>query len=73
MHGAESRRMLPGQAFVGPQNRNMQAFNVADGSSNVLVVTMGAEGQPVTLEAQLGRLSSAHEEERSGTMRVLRL
>lgn len=50
--GAESQRMLPGQAFVEPQNRNMQAFNVADGPSKVLVVTMGAEGQPVTLDPQ---------------------
>jgi quercetin dioxygenase-like cupin family protein len=50
--GADPIRMNPGQAFVEPQNRNMQAFNVADGPSKVLVVTMGAEGQPVTLEPQ---------------------
>jgi quercetin dioxygenase-like cupin family protein len=48
--GAEPIRMLPGQAFVEPQNRNMQAFNVADGPSKVLVVTMAAEGQPPTLD-----------------------
>jgi quercetin dioxygenase-like cupin family protein len=50
--GADPHRMLPGQAFVEPQNRNMQAFNVADGPSKVLVITMAAEGEPVTLDPQ---------------------
>ncbi len=50
--GADPYRMLPGQAYVEPQNRNMQAFNVADGPSKVLVVTMAAEGQPPTLDPQ---------------------
>ncbi len=50
--GAEPIRMKKGEAFVEPQNRNMQAFNVAGGPSKVLVVTMGAEGQPVTIDPQ---------------------
>jgi len=50
--GAEPIRMLPGQAFVEPQDRNMQAFNVADGPSRVFVVTLGAEGKPATLAPQ---------------------
>jgi quercetin dioxygenase-like cupin family protein len=50
--GADPHRMLPGQAFVEPQDRNMQAFNVADGPSKVLVITMGAEGQPITVDPQ---------------------
>ena len=50
--GADPIRMKQGEAFVEPQNRNMQAFNVGDGPSKVLVVTMGAEGQPVTVNPQ---------------------
>ncbi len=50
--GADPIRMIPGQAFVEPQNRNMQAFNVANGPSKVLVITMGAEGQPTAADPQ---------------------
>jgi quercetin dioxygenase-like cupin family protein len=50
--GADPIRMMPGQAFVEPQNRNMQAFNVANAPTKVLVVTMGAEGQPPTVDPQ---------------------
>lgn len=50
--GADPIRMKQGEGFVEPQNRNMQAFNVGDRPSKVLVVTMGAEGQPVTIDPQ---------------------
>jgi len=50
--GADPIHMIPGQAFVEPQNRNMQAFNVANGPTKVLVVTMGAEGQPTAVDPQ---------------------
>jgi quercetin dioxygenase-like cupin family protein len=50
--GADPIRMKRGQAFVEPQNRNMQAFNVADGPTKVLVVTIGAEGQPTAADPQ---------------------
>jgi quercetin dioxygenase-like cupin family protein len=50
--GAEPIRMMPGKAFVEPQNRNMQAFNVANGPTKLLVVTMGAEGQPTGIDPQ---------------------
>jgi quercetin dioxygenase-like cupin family protein len=50
--GADPIRMMPGQAFVEPQNRNMQAFNVASGRTKLLVVTMGAEGQPPAVDPQ---------------------
>ena len=50
--GADPIRMMPGQAFVEPQNRNMQAFNVADGPAKLLVVTMGAEGQPTAVDPE---------------------
>jgi hypothetical protein len=42
--------MMPGQVFVEPQNRNMQAFNVTDGPAKLLVVIMGAEGQPTAVD-----------------------
>jgi quercetin dioxygenase-like cupin family protein len=50
--GADPHRMKQGEASVEPQNRNMQAFNVANGPTKVLVVTMGAEGQPITVDPQ---------------------
>ena len=50
VEGAEPIQMKPGQAFVEPQNRPMQAFNTGDAPAKLLVVTMAAEGQP-TAEA----------------------
>jgi quercetin dioxygenase-like cupin family protein len=44
--GQEPMRFTSGQAFVEPQGTAMQAFNVADGPTQLLVVSMGAEGQP---------------------------
>lgn len=43
VEGQEPMRFTPGQALIEPQNPNMQAFNVADGYSRVLVVYLGAE------------------------------
>lgn len=52
IEGQEPIRFTPGQAFVEPQDTSMQAFNVADGPTQVLVVYSGSEeGQnmvPVT-------------------------
>jgi quercetin dioxygenase-like cupin family protein len=54
IEGQEPMRYTSGQAFVEPQNTamHMQAFNVADGPTRLLVVYSGAEdGQnmvPVT-------------------------
>ena len=52
IEGQEPMRFTPGQAFVEPQDTTMQAFNVADGPTRLLVVYSGAEdGQnmvPVT-------------------------
>ena len=54
IEGQEPMRYTPGQAFMEPQNTSMhmQAFNVADGPTELLVVYSGAEdGQnmvPVT-------------------------
>ena len=42
--GQEPMRFTPGQAFVEPQDTDMQAFNVAAGSIKLLVVYSGAEG-----------------------------
>ena len=42
--GQEPMRFTVGQAFVEPQNINMQAFNVADGPTKLLVVYSGTEG-----------------------------
>jgi quercetin dioxygenase-like cupin family protein len=44
--GAEPLRMAAGQVFIEPQDIPMQAFNVADGPTRMLVVSIGAEGQP---------------------------
>lgn len=46
VEGAEPIMMKPGQAFVEPQNRPMQAFNTTEAATKILVVTMAAEGQP---------------------------
>ena len=52
VEGQEPMRFTPGQAFVEPQDTSMQAFNVADGPTKLLVVYSGSEdGQnmvPVT-------------------------
>ena len=43
VEGQEPMRFTPGQAFMEPQDTNMQAFNVADGITKLLVVYSGAE------------------------------
>ena len=42
----EPYRIAQGQAIIEPQNRTVQAFNVADGPTKILVVAMAAQGQP---------------------------
>jgi quercetin dioxygenase-like cupin family protein len=42
--GKEPMRYTPGQAFVEPQDTDMQAFNVAAGPTKLLVIYSGAEG-----------------------------
>jgi quercetin dioxygenase-like cupin family protein len=42
--GQEPKRFMSGQAFVEPQDTDMQAFNVAAGPTKLLVVYSGAEG-----------------------------
>ncbi len=44
--GKEPMRYKSGQAFVEAQDIDMQAFNVADGPTKLLVVYSGAEGGP---------------------------
>ena len=44
--GQEPMRFTAGQAFIEPQGTAMQAFNMADGPTQLLVVSIGAEGQP---------------------------
>ena len=44
--GAEPMRMATGQVFIEPQDVPMQAFNVAEGPTRMMVVSIGAEGQP---------------------------
>ena len=48
----EPKPMGQGQAFIEPQNRNMQIFNVGDGPGRLLVVAMGAQGQPISAAAE---------------------
>jgi quercetin dioxygenase-like cupin family protein len=50
--GGEPMPMGLGQAFIEPQNRNMQIFNVGDGPGRLLVVAMGEAGQPISGPAQ---------------------
>jgi quercetin dioxygenase-like cupin family protein len=50
--GGEPMPMGEGQAFIEPQNRNMQIFNVADGPGRLLVVAMAAQGQPFSAAAE---------------------
>ncbi len=45
VEGQEPMRFTPGQAFMEPQDTTMQAFNVAEGPTRVLVVYSGAEDQ----------------------------
>ena len=44
VEGQEPMRFTPGQAFMEPQDTTMQAFNVAEEPTRVLVVYSGAEG-----------------------------
>ena len=52
IEGKEPMRFTPGQAFVEPQDTDLQAFNVADGPTKVLVVYSGAEGGKNTVASQ---------------------
>ena len=52
VEGQEPMRFTPGQAFMEPQNTSMQAFNVADGPTQVLVVYSGAEQAQNMVAAQ---------------------
>lgn len=44
VEGQEPMQFTPGQAFVEPQDTTMQAFNLAEGPTRLLVVYSGAEG-----------------------------
>ena len=44
IEGQEPMRFTPGQAFVEPQDTDMQAFNVAAGPTKLLVIYSGADG-----------------------------
>jgi quercetin dioxygenase-like cupin family protein len=44
IEGQEPMRFRPGQAFMEPQDTSMQAFNVAEGSTRLVVVYSGSEG-----------------------------
>ena len=50
--GAERIPMPQGQGVIEPQNRNMQVFNIGDGPGKLLVVAMGAQGQPISADPQ---------------------
>ena len=52
VEGQEPLRFTPGQSFVEPQDTTMQAFNVADGPTRLLVVYSGAEDQPNMVATQ---------------------
>jgi quercetin dioxygenase-like cupin family protein len=45
--GAERIPMPQGEGLIEPQNRNMQLFNIGDEPGRILVVVMGAQGQPM--------------------------
>jgi quercetin dioxygenase-like cupin family protein len=47
--GAEPQRYAAGEAFIEAQNSMHQAFNVGDAPAKLLVVIVGAEGQPPTI------------------------
>jgi quercetin dioxygenase-like cupin family protein len=42
----EPYRIAEGEAIIEPQDTTVQAFNVADGPTKILVVAMAAQGQP---------------------------
>lgn len=48
--GAEPIRIPQGQAFVDPQDRNVQAFNVAEGPTTIMAFAVGAQGVPFSGE-----------------------
>jgi len=50
--GAEPVRYTAGQGFVEALNRNLQVFNVAEATTELLVVFVGQEGQPGTVTTQ---------------------
>lgn len=50
--GAERIPMPEGQGILEPQNRNMQVFNTGDAPGRLLVVAMGAQGQPLSADPQ---------------------
>ncbi len=52
IEGQEPMRFTAGQAFVEPQDTTMQAFNVADGPTRLLVVYLGAEDHQNTVATE---------------------
>ena len=50
--GGEPYREAAGEAYIEPQNVMMQAFNVADGPTKILIVALGAQGQATTVAAE---------------------
>jgi quercetin dioxygenase-like cupin family protein len=48
--GDDPVRIAQGQAFVDPQDRNVQAFNVADGPTRIVAFAVGAQGVPLSGE-----------------------
>ena len=50
--GGEPYREAQGEAYIEPQNVMMQAFNVADGPTKILIVALGAQGQKTTVAAE---------------------
>lgn len=52
IEGQEPMRFGPGQAFMEPQDSTMQAFNLAEGPTRLLVVYSGAEGHENMMATQ---------------------
>jgi quercetin dioxygenase-like cupin family protein len=52
LEGDERIPMPEGEGILEPQNRNMQVFNTGDGPGQLLVVAMGAQGQPISGDPQ---------------------
>jgi quercetin dioxygenase-like cupin family protein len=50
--GGEPHRYKAGEAFIEAQNRQHQAFNIAEGVTSLLVVFVAGEGQPTTVAAE---------------------
>ena len=48
----EPYSILEGQAIVEPQNRAVQAFNVADGPTRIFVAAMAGEGEPPSVAVE---------------------